>query len=962
MKRYCKAFGYARIILVVLSLFASSEVLGKPVSIEQVRKERGLRVLPVEAAQQEISGESAIAKGASAVFISSSSKGAKLSGVQKLSTSTKKKYKHAKGIKPSKRLRGYDQARRALTKFAEDKSAAVTVRRKFILVQGSKGETAGKDGGIVTFGSSPGLYCYGESSLDVSIPEGDWYYSPIIITDAPACATVSSIDVHYEVIHPYIGDLEIDLTDDDSTYEYHLWENEGDSGDNISETETGITLFAGERVNQEWDLWAADWYEGDTGYIDYWWIKVYYDDLPSPANDNCSDAIAVEEGVLYEDSTCGARGIDESSGGHEDTTDVWHSFTAASGSNYRISLCGSDFDTTLAIFDECEGTELAFNDDNCGMQSEVIVNLSTGQKCLIRIAGYEGDGGNYRLIVNKCTGPVNDECVNAIPVVLGQSYTGSTIIAAGYDVWYSYTPMNTGLVTMSLDGSSFDTTLAVFEQCAGTELAYCDDFCDKSDARITMLMSEGNTYIIRIAGYDVERGDYTLAISGGPYVLPSEPHTPYPANGASAVAYDTVLSWNGNVAKTSQAKSKTAATSLSKETVLPKGIYGKDDRLDEYEVSDSDILATGDATVILVPKSLLSNIGDGTFALAPDTFADWYERLDPIDTGNPLCADEPFRDQPAPGDGSGFLVAPDIVATAGHCACPEDYSDRAIVFGFVMLDAGTAVLTIDESEIYYCSEVIAYQVGNPDWALLRLDREVTGHNPLPVRRTGIVPDGEQLLVIGYPFGLPRKYAANATVRDNSLSTYFQANLDTYEGSSGSVVLNANTLKVEGILAGGLVDFVEDGNCDRSNVYPDTGNPNWERVSRATAFGAVIPSFDVYFGTDPKQLDLICPDAVVPWCDPEPLQGDMTYYWQIVAKNSCGQSQGPLWIFSTGDSPHHPADTDSDYVISMLEILGYIDEWAVGNVSMLEVLEGIDLWAAGHYYWDPVDEKFKPGEP
>jgi len=65
---------------------------------------------------------------------------------------------------------------------------------------------------------------------------------------------------------------------------------------------------------------------------------------------------------------------------------------------------------------------------------------------------------------------------------------------------------------------------------------------------------------------------------------------------------------------------------------------------------------------------------------------------------------------------------------------------------------------------------------------------------------------------------------------------------------------------------------------------------------------------------------------------------------------------------TESEPYHPADTDSDYVISMLEILGYIDQWAVGNVSMLEVLEGIDLWAAGHYYWDPVDEKFKPGEP
>ena len=58
--------------------------------------------------------------------------------------------------------------------------------------------------------------------------------------------------------------------------------------------------------------------------------------------------------------------------------------------------------------------------------------------------------------------------------------------------------------------------------------------------------------------------------------------------------------------------------------------------------------------------------------------------------------------------------------------------------------------------------------------------------------------------------------------------------------------------------------------------------------------------------------------------------------------------------------YHPADPDSNNVISMLEILTYIDKWAIGDVSMLEVLEVIDLWAAGHYYWDESEQKFKPG--
>ncbi len=69
----------------------------------------------------------------------------------------------------------------------------------------------------------------------------------------------------------------------------------------------------------------------------------------------------------------------------------------------------------------------------------------------------------------------------------------------------------------------------------------------------------------------------------------------------------------------------------------------------------------------------------------------------------------------------------------------------------------------------------------------------------------------------------------------------------------------------------------------------------------------------------------------------------------------------LTVTPCGAATLHAADTNGDYVISMLEILGYIDQWAVGDVSMLEVLEGIDLWAAGQYYWDESEQKFKPGE-
>ncbi len=168
----------------------------------------------------------------------------------------------------------------------------------------------------------------------------------------------------------------------------------------------------------------------------------------------------------------------------------------------------------------------------------------------------------------------------------------------------------------------------------------------------------------------------------------------------------------------------------------------------------------------------------------------------------------------------------------------------------------------------------------------------------------VVPDLlEPLLVIGHPMGIPRKYAGGATVRGNVASGYFLANLDVYGGSSGSAVLNADTLMVEGILYAGPPDFITlvGESCDRSSMYPDSGSqgyPRLEFISRVTEFAPVIPLFDVYLGTDPGQLDLICSDSV-PWsCDPGSLKTGTTYYWQVVSKNCYDQAEGPIWSFTT----------------------------------------------------------------
>lgn len=678
-----------------------------------------------------------------------------------------------------------------------EEGAQVIVLRDFILSQKPVRATSAIPRGIRAAQECTGDYVQGSNDTNYPIVYDDWAWSDIFVSGAPSNAVVTCIDVHYEIVYPYAGDLTVTLTDENLTYEVVLLDDPDDSSANPSDTITGITDFAGEGVNQFWTLWVFDWFEEDEGFIDSWWIKVYYTvPGPPPANNDCVNAVPLQDGVPYQGTTVGATGDYETWCGFYDLLDTWHVFTAT----------------------------------------------------------------------------------------------------------------RTGVVTISAESAEFDATLALFDQCGGVELACNDDRCaDDDNPQITTHMTAGTTYYIRVAGYDYRTGAYSLTVVQEPLDLPDVPSVPSPSNGAFDVSTRTVLSWNDSAALAGMAKSRAAPAKADRSArPVPKVIYGTDDRMDEYQVTNPDHLAAGDATVILVFWSELTDNGDGTYTLPSETYAYWYEQIDPIGSGNPLCADERFRNQPAPGICSGVLVTPDLIATAGHCVSCTDVSAFAAVFGFVMQDAATPTLTVSADDVYRCSEIVAHNDGYPDWSLVRLERPVAGRTPLPLRRTGQVAQGQGLLTIGHPWGLPRKYDAGATVRDLTAASFFQANTDTYIGSSGAPVINRDSMEVEGIVTAGMESFVVDasGTCDRSRVCPDTGCPGWEDISRATTFSALIPSFDIYFGTNSGNLPLVSSYAVAPWYDPGPLQANTTYYWRIVARSAWGTTQGPLWSFQTGDEPDY----------------------------------------------------------
>ncbi|HKQ49174.1 MAG TPA: proprotein convertase P-domain-containing protein [Phycisphaerae bacterium] len=120
-----------------------------------------------------------------------------------------------------------------------------------------------------------------------------------------------------------------------------------------------------------------------------------------PANDECGNCISVATGTTYNGTTLGATGTDVSSCAFNDTIDVWHCWTATCTGQATFSLCGSGFDTTLAVYGACGGAELGCNDDAaaCSPGSQLSLAVTTGQVYFIRVSGFNGDAGNYSLNV-----------------------------------------------------------------------------------------------------------------------------------------------------------------------------------------------------------------------------------------------------------------------------------------------------------------------------------------------------------------------------------------------------------------------------------------------------------------------------------------------------------------------------------------------------------------------------------
>ncbi len=242
----------------------------------------------------------------------------------------------------------------------------------------------------------------------------------------------------------------------------------------------------------------------------------------------------------------------------------------------------------------------------------------------------------------------------------------------------------------------------------------------------------------------------------------------------------------------------------------PLAVYGEDNRHEVFEEKNLLIKNSALSTAAMIDNFNLKE-GNGFYSISGKTLGQMFN----------LCSGEKFSYQPFAANCSGTLVAQDIIMTAGHCYdyAKETCADYSWVFDYRVSKDRQPVVRVRADSVYRCKDILHVEndKSGVDYALIRLDREVSGRLPVKLQGTPVKPN-DDLVLIGHPSGLPTKIADDGKVLKIERNHYV-ANVDAFTINSGSGVFNPKTGDVVGVLSSGRRDYQEtkDG-CSKPIVY------------------------------------------------------------------------------------------------------------------------------------------------
>lgn len=263
-----------------------------------------------------------------------------------------------------------------------------------------------------------------------------------------------------------------------------------------------------------------------------------------------------------------------------------------------------------------------------------------------------------------------------------------------------------------------------------------------------------------------------------------------------------------------------------------RGVFGEDDRKEIKDAEGYQDFAR--ATAVMVSKNNIYN----------NEFYSWSLRekiQNKYGKDVKISEDVRFLDQPAIGSCSGFLIAPDILVTAGHCINSMEEAKNVVwIFDYTndMKFINNRKLEFEEDNIFEVESIIVSKLEDnteygdeEDYAVLKLKRK-SKRNPYRFRTSGSVLFEGAINTIGSPKGLPLKFSTNATVVDNSPKNWFKSDIDSFPGNSGGPVFDENGF-LEGILVRGAVTYDDDWSLTGDYYYDDSCDciktVTWESV-------------------------------------------------------------------------------------------------------------------------------------
>jgi hypothetical protein len=230
-----------------------------------------------------------------------------------------------------------------------------------------------------------------------------------------------------------------------------------------------------------------------------------------------------------------------SSGCNGNGPDVVYRFVAAVTQEMTISLCGSNYDAVVHVWQGCPaagGVEIACNDDLCGLQSCVTTAFTADNEYFVIVDGFQGAAGAYRLniyapglgCIGTTCGSQNDDCEEATAVVTPALIHGSTIGATedfdvansncnppdGPGVWYRF-PGQDSVVNVTLSNATAFHQVYFFCGCCTDLWCMWDTDCATA-AGMSMALTRGVTYWLLVTGCDGEVGTFDLAVD---YIAPA---------------------------------------------------------------------------------------------------------------------------------------------------------------------------------------------------------------------------------------------------------------------------------------------------------------------------------------------------------------------------------------------------------------------------------------------------------